>query len=355
MAVLIGVDPHKHSHTTAVLDQHGQLLAQQRFPGTRAGQRALQRWAAHWPQRCWAIEGAAGAGLALAQQLVGDGEQVLDVPAKLAARVRALSPGHGRKADTGDAIAIAHTALHAAGLRQVTVEQHPTVLRLLTDRRQHLVRTRTQTVNRLHRLLAELHPSGAERDLSADRAATLLRRVRPRGAVAATRRQLARDLVGEVRLLDRRITAVETRIRVAVTTANTSLLAVHGVGPVLAAWILGEVGDVRRFTTKAQFAAHNGTAPIEASSGQVVRHRLSRAGNRRLNHALYLIAVVQLRHPTAGQAYYRRKLAEGKTRKEALRCLKRRISDAVYRCLVADLVTDQQRPTPASNPSHQPG
>jgi transposase len=112
---------------------------------------------------------------------------------------------------------------------------------------------------------------------------------------------------------------------------------------------------VRRFTTKAQFAAHNGTAPIEASSGQVVRHRLSRAGNRRLNHALHLIAVVQLRHPTAGQAYYRRKLAEGKTRKEALRCLKRRISDAVYRCLVADLVADQQRPTPSTSPGQQPG
>ena len=168
--------------------------------------------------------------------------------------------------------------------------------------------------------------------------------------MAITRRQLARDLVGEVRGLDRRITAVEARIRTAVTTANTSLLAVHGVGPVLAAWILGAVGDVRRFTTKAQFAVHNGTAPIEASSGQVVRHRLSRAGNRRLNHALYLIAVVQLRHPTAGQAYYRRKLAEGKTRKEALRCLKRRISDAVYRCLVAD----QQLSTPSGNPSQQP-
>jgi transposase len=351
MAVLIGVDPHKHSHTTAVLDQHGQLLAQQRFPATRAGQRALQRWATRWPQRCWAIEGAAGAGLALAQQLVGDGEQVLDVPAKLAARVRALSPGHGRKADSGDAVSIAHTALHAAGLRQVTVEQHPTVLRLLTDRRQDLVRTRTQILNRLHRLLAELHPSGADRDLSADRAAALLRRIRARGAVAATRRQLARDLVGDVRLLDRRITAVEARIRAAVTATDTSLLAVHGIGPVLAAWLLGEVGDVRRFATKAQFAAHNGTAPIEASSGQVVRHRLSRAGNRRLNHALHLIAVVQLRHRTAGQAYYRRKLAEGKTRKEALRCLKRRISDAVYRCLIAD----QQRPTPSTNPGQQPG
>jgi transposase len=105
---------------------------------------------------------------------------------------------------------------------------------------------------------------------------------------------------------------------------------------VLAAKFLGEVGDIGRFPTKARFAAHNGTAPIEASSGQVVRHRLSRAGNRRLNHALYLMAIVQLRHPTAGQTYYRRKIAEGKSPKEALRCLKRRLSDVVYRCMVAD-------------------
>jgi hypothetical protein len=150
--------PHKHSHTTAVLDQHGTLLDQQRFPATRDGHRALRRWAARWPQRHWAVEGAGGVGRILAQQLIAQGEQVTDVPAKLAARVRALSPGHGRKADTGDAISIAHAALHASGLHQVSAEDHPTVLRLLSDRRDDLVRARTQTLNRLHQLLAELHP-----------------------------------------------------------------------------------------------------------------------------------------------------------------------------------------------------
>jgi transposase len=122
---------------------------------------------------------------------------------------------------------------------------------------------------------------------------------------------------------------------------------VFGVGPVLAAKLLGEVGDVRRFPTKHHFAAHSRTAPLEASSGQVVRHRLSRAGDRKLNHTLYLMAIVQIRHPTAGQAYYRRKRAEGKSAKEALRCLKRRLSDAVYRCLLADQ-HDQRRPAVAS-------
>jgi transposase len=112
---------------------------------------------------------------------------------------------------------------------------------------------------------------------------------------------------------------------------------------VLAARFLGEVGDIRRFPSKHHFAAHTGTAPLEASSGQVVRHRLSRAGDRKLNHALYMMAMAQVRRPSPGQAYYRRKLAEGKAPKEALRCLKRRLSDAVYRCLV----TDQAEQPPA--------
>ena len=129
---------------------------------------------------------------------------------------------------------------------------------------------------------------------------------------------------------------MEARIKAAVAQSNTSLVQLFGVGPVLAATFLGEVGDDRRFPTKHHFAAHTGTAPLEASSGQVIRHRLSRAGDRKLNHALYMMAMVQVRRPSAGQAYYRRKLAEGKSPKEALRCLKRRLSDAVYRCLLAD-------------------
>jgi transposase len=139
-----------------------------------------------------------------------------------------------------------------------------------------------------------------------------------------------------VRVLDRRIKAVEERIKTAVVQSQTTLVQLFGVGPVLAAKILGQVGDVDRFPTKHHFATHTGTAPLEASSGQVIRHRLSRSGNRQLNHALYLMAIVQIRHPTAGQAYYQRKRAEGKAPKEALRCLKRRLSDAVYRCLQAD-------------------
>jgi transposase len=336
MPVMIGVDPHKASYTAAALDEHGQLLDQQRIPATLDGHQQLRQWAGQWPQRRWAVEGAHGIGRALAQQLVADGERVVDVPAKLAARVRVLSVGHGRKSDPDDAVSVAVAARSIPRLRQVGVEDQAVVLHLLTKRRQDLVAARTQTINRLHRLLVDLIPGGARRNLTANRAAALLAAVTPAGASAVTRWQLATELVADVRHLEQRIAAVEKRIKAAVTTSNTSLVQLVGVGPVLAARFLGEVGDIRRFPSKHHFAAHTGTAPLEASSGQVVRHRLSRAGDRKLNHALYMMAMVQVRRPSAGQAYYRRKLAEGKSPKEALRCLKRRLSDAVYRCLLAD-------------------
>jgi transposase len=311
MPVMIGVDPHKTSHTAAVLDEHGRLLDRQRVPATLDGHQQLRQWAGRWPQRCWAVEGAHGIGRALAQRLVGHGEQVLDVPAKLAARVRVLSVGHGRKSDPDDAVSVA-------------------------------VAARTQTINRLGRLLMDLVPGGARRNLTAKRATTLLAAVRPAGAPAVTRWQLATELVADARQLEQRIAAVEARIKTAVAKANTSLLELFGVGPVLAATFLGEVGDVRRFPTKHHFAAHTGTAPLEAFSGAVIPHRLSRAGDRKLNHAVYMMAMVQVRRPSAGQAYYQHKLAEGKSPKEALRCLKRRLSDAVYRCLVTEQAEQPQ-------------
>jgi transposase len=344
MPVMIGVDPHKASHTAAALDEHGRLLGQQRIPATLEGYQQLRRWAGCWPKRCWAVEGAHGVGRALAQRLVGDGERVVEVPAKLAARVRVLSVGHGRKSDADDAVSVAVAARSAPALRQVDIEDQAVVLHLLTKRRQDLVAARTQTINRLHRLLMDLVPGGARRNLTAKRAAGLLAAVRPVGQAAVTRHELAADLIADARQLEQRIAAVEAPIKTTVARSNTTLVQLFGVGPVLAARFLGEVGDVRRFPSKHHFAAHTGTAPLEASSGQVIRHRLSRAGDRKLNHALYMMAMVQVRRPSAGQAYYRRKLAEGKSPKEALRCLKRRLSDAVYRCLVLD----QQRNTAAS-------
>jgi transposase len=166
MPVMIGGDPHKASHTAAALDEHGQLLDRQCVPATLDGYQQLRQWAGRWRQRCWAVEGAHGIGRALAQRLVGDGEPVLDVPAKLAARVRVLSVGHGRKSDPDDAVSVAVAARSVSSLRQVGVEDQATVLHLLTKRRQDLVAARTQTINRLHRLLMDLIPGGAKRNLT---------------------------------------------------------------------------------------------------------------------------------------------------------------------------------------------
>ena len=174
--------------------------------------------------------------------------------------------------------------------------------------------------------------------LSADRAARILRGIRARGGASARlRRQLASEILRDVRSLDRKIADLNMRIEAEVEAYRTTLTEIFGVGPILAATILGTVGDVARFPTKAHFASYSGTAPVEASSGEVVRHKLSLAGNRKLNYALHMVATSQARSDAPGGTYYRKKLDEGKSRKEALRCLKRRVCDAVYKGLLADL------------------
>jgi transposase len=147
---------------------------------------------------------------------------------------------------------------------------------------------------------------------------------------------LASEVVRDVRMLDRKIVDLNTRVEAEVDASRTTLTEIFGVGPILAATILGTVGDVGRFPSRGHFASYSGTAPVEASSGEMVRHRLSWAGNRHLNYALHMVAVCQARSEVRGGAYYRKKIDEGKSRKEALRCFKRRISDAVFRSLVAD-------------------
>jgi transposase len=167
-----------------------------------------------------------------------------------------------------------------------------------------------------------------------------LRGIRPKGASARLRRRLAgfREILRDVRTLERKIADLNERIEAEVEASGTTLTEIFGVGPILAAKIIGTVGNVARFPTKAHYFAsyYSGTAPVEASSGEVVRHRLSLAGNRKVNNALHMVAICQASSDARGEAYYRKKIAEGKSRKEALRCLKRRISDAVFKSLMAD-------------------
>ena len=334
--VIIGVDPHKLSATIEVLDHREQVLATSRFGTDRDGYRQMLAVARRWPDRTWAVEGSNGIGRHVAQRLVADGEPVVDVPAKLSARARVFSTGQGRKTDATDAHSIAVVALRSSDLQAVAVDGDLVALRLLADRRDELAGARTRTVSRLHRLLLELIPGGAPRFLSAAQAKALLATVRPRDVAGRTRRQLAAELLADIVVLDRKLKDSDKRLTEAVTATGTGLLDLYGIGPVGAARVLGDVGDVARFQTKAHFASWTGTAPIDASSGQQIRHRLSRAGNRRLNRVLHIMAIVQLRNDTDGRAYYRRKLAAGKTPMEALRCLKRRLSDVLYRQLVAD-------------------
>ena len=352
--VVIAVDPHKASWTAAAVSSSLAPLATLRTPVSRQGYRQLRRFAAHWPDAEWAIEGATGLGAPLAAWLSADGIEAVDVPAKLATRVRMLSTGHGRKNDDADAVSVGIAALTAPRLRSAAVEDAIITLRALVEHRDDIVRTRTQTVNRLHVLLTGLLPGGAPRHLDADTAARLLSTVRPRATGPATLRRLAAELIAEVRHLDRRIATASTQISDAVAASGTTLTQLRGIGDLTAGKIIGRVGDITRFRSPAAFASYTGTAPIEVSSGDVVRHRLSRAGDRQLNYCLHIAAITQLKHDGPGRDYYLRKRACGKSHKEALRCLKRRLSDAVYRQLLRDAQGDAQA-SQAASPRGQQG
>ena len=332
----IGIDPHKGSHLAAVLDEHEVLLEEQRVRADRHQREQLLKFAAPYTPRVWAIEGARGLGALLAQQLIAAGETVVDVPAKLSARVRVLDNECSDKNDTHDARSAAIVGIRHRRLVPVVAEDHAMVLRMLAKRHHDLTARRTQSICRLHAVLTTMTPGGLPRLLSADRAARELRRLRPGDAVSSARRQACSELLGEVRDADRQLRELHKRIVAAVRAADTTVTNVYGVGPVVAAYLIGYTGDVTRFATKAHYARYNASAPLNASSGPKPRHRLNDKGNRQLNHALHLAAVTQISHDTAGRDYYRRKLAETGSKKEAMRALKRRISDAVYARLRTD-------------------
>jgi len=334
--VIIGVDPHKLSATIEVVDAQEQLLGSGRFTTDRAGYTAMRTYVTKWPQRRWAVEGANGAGRPLAQRLLEAGEEVVDVPAKLAARIRLFDTGHNRKTDARDAHSIAVVAVRTEGLRILQVDGALEALRMLTDRREALTRRRVQTVNRLQALLAELLPGHAKKDITTGQAKTMLASVRPRDIAGKTRRRIAAEELADLVAVETKIKKATAELKTMVLARGSTLMDIHGVGPVVAARILADVGDVSRFADRNRFASWTGTAPLDASSGEQIRHRLSRAGNRRINHMIHIAAVTQLRLDTDGRVYYRRKRAEGKKPLEAIRCLKRRISDAIYRQLLAD-------------------
>jgi transposase len=312
-------------------------LARKRIRATRAQVDQLLAWAEPFPTRVWAIEGADGMGYLLAQQLVATGEHVVNVPATLAARTRVLGTGRSNKTDPNDALSVAVTALRTRDLRPVRAVGHSEVLRLLAKRNTDIGNHRTRLVSRMHALLLELAAGGIAKEINASDVDRFLTEIDPSTPAEQVRYDLAVELLDDIRRLDDQLKASHQRIRVAVAASGTTLTDLFGVGPILAAMLIGHAGDITRFGNRDRFAAYNGTAPVEFSSGGRTVHRLSQRGNRQLNHALHMVAICQLRQPHSdGRAYFDRRVSAGKTKKEALRSLKRQISNAVYRQLVAD-------------------
>jgi transposase len=313
--VVIGMDPHKRSATIEVIDEREEVLAQGPYgTDTNRYQQMLAAGRRH-PHRVSAVEGCAGIGRHIAQRLVADGETVLDVPAKLSARVRVFDTGQGRKTDPVDAHSVAVAGLRSPGLRQVLVDDATVALRLLVDRRDELGRARTEVVSRIHQLLLELIPGGAKKFLTRGQASYLLPTApAPMGIVAQTRHQLTRELIEELTIIDAKIRAADKHLRQLVAATGSSLGELNGIGPSGAARLLGDIGDIDRFRTAAHFASWNGTAPIEASSGdQSSCVTTPPAG------------------PTTDAVWPR-----GKTTMEALRALKRHLSDVVYQQMALD-------------------
>lgn len=340
MGVIIGMDPHKSSATIEVVDERGVVLSRGRFGTDREGYTAMLAEGRRHGERVWAVEGCRGIGQHIAHRLVHDGETVLDVPPRMSAKIRVFSTGNGRKTDPVDAHSVAMAALHTTGLLEVVIDEELIVLGMLADRCDELGRARTQAANRLHRLLLQLLPGGAKRSLSATQARALIATIRPRDIVGRTRRRLAVELISEIETLDRKTKTLKKELAELVVARGSSLLELPGIGPSGAARLLADVGDVHRFATRDRFASWNGTAPLDASSGEQNRHRLSRAGNRRINRTLHIMAVVQLRHPGPGRTYYDRKKAGGMASMMGMRALKRRLSNVVYARMIAD---QQQR------------
>ncbi len=342
--MLAGIDTHKDTLAVAVIDDTGRPVVVTELANTEAGFDALEQLLDKHPVTRVGIEGSGnyGRGAAVRLAMLGTAE-VVEVPPSLTSRERAGRPGAG-KTDPGDAVAIARITAREPNLPPVRLPIGAAAdLRALADYRAQLVAERTTLASRVHAELHGLRPgyqhtitrltgptfTTAAKDLLAEDTSV---------RAALTRRRLTRlaELTAEIQEVTGLITA-------AVDEVQTGLTDLYGIGPVSAATILGEVADIRRYRSRHAFAAANGTAPIPASSGRTSRHRLNRSGNRTLNRVLYTMAITQIRADTEGRAYYLRKRAEGKTSREALRCLKRRLSDVVYKTLHEDLDAHLER------------
>jgi transposase len=343
--VVIGSDLHKRSHTLVAIDASGRKLAEKTASATPAGHLELRRWASQWSERTFALEDCRHLSRSLERDLLRAGERVIRVPPKLMAGARRSSREPG-KSDPIDALAVARAALREPDLPVASLDGPERDVRLLVDHRDDLVATRTQDQNRLRWHLHELMPGDEPAPRSLDRShvlAALAQRLADEPGVVG---RLARELVVRIRELTTAIDALEREIAGLVASLSPSLLALTGCGPLTAAKLVGEAAGIERFRSKAAFARHNGSAPVPVWSGNDVRHRLSRGGNRQLNVALHRIAITQMQRPGPGREYIDHRRAAGDTKTEAIRALRRRISDEVFRRMRDDATAQAARRLP---------
>ena len=333
--IVIGVDVHKQSLTAAAVDETGRLVGERTLSGGEVG---LLAWAAALGgDRLWAVEDCRHVTGALERELVAAGERLVRVPPKLTAPERRAGRKRG-KSDAIDALAAARAALREPNLdRPRPGEERFRELKLLVVHRDDLVDERRRAQQRLRWHLHQLDstltvpPGALDRAIQLERVGRWLARREQTVQV-----RIARDLVGRCRSLGRAIGELERELATLTAQTAPALLELPGCGALTAAKLLCEIGPIERFRTDAQLARHGGVAPLEASSGRTRRHRLDRGGNRQLNCALHRIAVTQARmHPPA-RAYLERKQTEGKSRREAIRCLKRQLARIIFNTLKAN-------------------
>lgn len=257
MTVIIGMDPHKRSATIEIIDPAGTALATGRYGTDNTEYTEMLTAARKYADRVWAIEGCNGIGRHIAHRLVHDGETVIDVPAKLSAQIRVFATGNGRKTDPVDAHSVAMAALRAPNLHRVQADSALIALGMLADRRDELGRARTDTVNRLHRLLLELLPGGAKKFLTATQARKLVATVKPRDPAGKVRRRLVVESIGELETIDRKTKAADKELRQLVGEHGATLTDLYGIGAAGAARLLADVGDIHRFRDRNRFASWN--------------------------------------------------------------------------------------------------
>jgi len=341
--VTIGADSHKRTHTLVAVDATGRKLAEKTAPATSPGHLELVRWAERWAERTFALEDCRHLSRRLERDLLLAGERVLRVPPKLMAGARRSSREPG-KSDPIDALAVARAALREPDLPVAVLDGPERDLRLLVDHRDDLVAERTRAENRLRWHLHELMPGEEPGPRSLDRAATLAALEHQLADRPGTVARIARELVAGIRQVTIEINALEREICALTERLAPSLLALQGCGGLTAAKLVGETAGIGRFRSRAKFARHNGSAPQPVWSGNTIRHRLNRGGNRQLNVAIHRIAITQVRLGGPGRTYLDHRLAAGDTRTEAIRALRRRISDEVFRRMRHDDAGEAARP-----------